>query len=146
MERFLLAAVLIVVAVALAWWLRRRRTDPPFRTGYAAPAQLDRADFERPDAPWLVVVFSSATCPSCAEAMAKAEVVASGDVAVQEVRYQDRRDLHGRYKIEAAPTTVVADAAGVVQAAFVGSFTATDFWAAVAEARGGSIPPDCPNP
>ena len=37
--------------------------------------------------------------------------------------------------------TLIADAEGVVQRAFVGAFTATDLWAAVAEVRApGSTP------
>ena len=39
--------------------------------------------------------------------------------------------------------TVVADADGVVRRAFVGAFTATDLWAAVAELR---VPGSTPEP
>jgi hypothetical protein len=141
MDRLVLALALVVVAVAVASYLRGRRPEPPTQSHYQVPLQLDRADFARPDCPWLVVVFSSTTCASCAEAVAKAQVVACDDVAVVEVSYQDHRDLHERYSIEAAPTTVVADHDGVVQAAFVGAPSATDLWAAVAEARDpGSTP------
>jgi thioredoxin-related protein len=112
------------------------------------PTQLDRNDFDAPDRPWLVVVFSSTTCSTCAEAVAKARVVACAEVVVQDVSYQDRRELHRRYAIEAAPTTVLADADGVVHAAFVGVPSATDLWAAVAEARspGSSPEPDLGSP
>jgi hypothetical protein len=49
--------------------------------------------------------------------------------------------MHRRYEIAAVPTTVIADADGVVLRAFVGSFTATDLWAAIAELRDpGSTP------
>ena len=44
-------------------------------------------------------------------------------------------DLHERYAIDAVPCIVVADEAGVVRASFIGVPTATDLWAAVAEAR-----------
>jgi hypothetical protein len=54
------------------------------------------------------------------------------------------RELHDRYGIEAVPAALVVDAAGVVVAGFVGPVTATDLWAAVAEAREpGSTPPGC---
>ncbi|MGE5211191.1 MAG: hypothetical protein ACM3MM_07985, partial [Acidobacteriota bacterium] len=49
--------------------------------------------------------------------------------------YSARRDLHERYAIEAVPTLVVADARGVAVATFLGPMSATDLWAAVAEAR-----------
>jgi hypothetical protein len=136
-ERLLLAAALVVVAVAVAAVLRRRRPEPPTQARrYHVPQQLDRADFDHTDVPWLVVVFTSTTCQSCGAVLEKARVLASADVAVQDVPYQQRRDLHERYVIEAAPTTVVVDPEGVVRASFVGVPSATDLWAAVADARG----------
>ena len=99
------------------------------------PVQLDRADFSRPDAPWLVAVFTSATCQSCADVARKAEVLASDDVAVVEVEYGANRDLHARYGIDAVPILVIAGADGVVRRHFVGPVSATDLWAAVAAAR-----------
>ena len=102
------------------------------------PRQLDRADFPRPDAPWLVALFSSATCDSCQGLAPKIAVLESADVATCEIEAERRGDLHRRYEISAIPMTVIADADGVVQRAFVGAFTATDLWAAVAElARSG---------
>jgi thioredoxin-like negative regulator of GroEL len=100
------------------------------------PTQLDRADFDRPDAPWLVVVFSSTTCLSCADAVEKAEVLASAEVVVQDVEVTANPDLHRRYGIDAVPVTVVADGDGVARASFVGAPSATDLWAAVADLRG----------
>ena len=65
----------------------------------------------------------------------KAEVLRSDDVTVDIVPFQQRRDTHARYAIDAVPCLVVADAAGTVRAGFLGPVTATDLWAAVAEAR-----------
>ena len=144
----MVAAVLAVVAVVASVLLQRRRPAPPtqsgVRAGWAPPGQLDRADFDGPARPWLVAVFTSATCESCKEAMAKASVLASGEVSVQEIAWQDRKELHDRYDVEVVPCTVMADAEGVVHAAFVGAPTATDLWAALAEARspGASPEPD----
>ena len=56
-------------------------------------------------------------------------------MAVEEVEYGTDRALHERYSIDAVPTLVIADAQGVVVATFLGPMTATDLWAAVAEAR-----------
>ena len=80
-------------------------------------------------------MFSSAGCSSCTQVIEKARVVACSDVVVQDVEHGAARRLHERYSINAVPTLVVADAAGVVRASFVGPVTATDLWAAVAEAR-----------
>ncbi|HEV7886006.1 MAG TPA: hypothetical protein VGO92_00490 [Acidimicrobiales bacterium] len=144
MERLLLAAALVVVASAVAAVLRRRRPAPPTQARYQVPTQLDRADFAGGDRPWLVAVFTSQTCESCERVLAKVDVLAGPAVAVQDVSFQDRKDLHERYSIEAVPCIVVADEDGVVRASFIGVPTATDLWAAVAEARqpGSSPEPD----
>ena len=116
MDRLLIAAAFIVVAVGVALVLRRRKPDPPTQPAWTVPAQLDRADFARPDAPWLVAVFTSSTCASCADLLDKALAAARATaVAVHDVEFVARRDLHERYGIDAVPTLVVADAEGVVR-------------------------------
>ena len=145
MERLLIAVVLLAVAVAVAVVLERRRPAPPTQPRrWAVPTQLDRDDFEAPDRPWLVAVFTSATCESCLKVVPKARVLESPEVAVVEVAYQSDKVLHERYGVEIVPTLVVADAEGVVRASFIGEPTSTDLWAAVAEARhpGTSPEPD----
>ncbi len=82
-----------------------------------------------------MAVFSSATCEVCQSVVDKARVLESSDVAVVDVEYLADRALHERYSIEAVPTVVVADARGVNRAGFIGPMSATDLWAAVAEAR-----------
>jgi hypothetical protein len=143
-DRVLIAAGLMVIAVAIAMVLRRRRPEPPTQPRWEVPTQLDRDDFPRADADWLVVVFSSATCDSCERATAKAAVLESEQVAYVEVPYQERKDLHERYSVDVVPLIAVADLDGVVRASFVGVPTATDLWAAVAETRepGSSPEPD----
>jgi hypothetical protein len=135
MERLVVATVLVLVAVLAARLLERRRPAAPTQPRWEPPAQLDRGDFDGADQAWLVAVFTSATCDSCREATAKARVLASAEVAFQEIPWQERKDLHDRYAVEVVPTTVMADPDGVVQASFVGAPTATDLWAALAEAR-----------
>lgn len=136
MERALIALILAGGALLVAAVMnRRQRPDAPVRTGYAVPGQIDRADFPRPDAPWLVAVFTSATCGTCAGVRERAQPLESDAVAVADVEVTAARDLHDRYGIEAVPTTLVVDLDGVVQRSFVGPVTATDLWAAVAEAR-----------
>jgi hypothetical protein len=140
--RLVLAAVLLVAAVGVAWVLQRRRPAPPPRDVYPVPRQLDRADFPRREAPWLVALFSSTTCAGCAGLADKVAVLESCDVAVCDIDFDAERELHRRYEISGIPMTLVADAAGVVRAAFVGSVTATDLWAAVAECRSPGTSPE----
>ncbi len=146
MDRLILAVVLALVVVGIAWLAQRRRPDAPTAAsrGYEAPAQIDRHDFVRPETPWIVVVFSSATCSTCGDVWAKAQVLESSEVAVQQVEVSTDADLHDRYRIEAVPIVVVADKSGVVVSSFMGPVSATHLWAALAEAREpGSVPPGC---
>ncbi|HSB87965.1 MAG TPA: hypothetical protein VLD86_16750 [Ilumatobacteraceae bacterium] len=136
MTQVSIAVGVLVVALAVGALLRRRRTvDAPTQPIAAVPAQIDRADFVT-EVPWLVAVFSSATCSTCADVVAKAGVLASSDVAVVNVEYPVAAELHRKYHVDAVPIVVIADQTGVVRASFVGPVTATDLWAAVAEARG----------
>ena len=139
--RLAIAAAILVAAALVAWWLRRRRPEAPTRDVFPVPRQLDRSDFPRPDARWLVALFSSATCESCADLAPKVAVLESPEVAVCEQKFESARAIHERYDISAIPMILVADADGVVQRAFAGATTATDLWAAVAEVRSpGSTP------
>lgn len=133
--RLVLAAALLAAALAVAWRLERRRPEAPSGRRAHVPAQLDRADFPRPDAPWLVVLFSSSTCESCATMAEKVATLESPQVAVFEAEYAARRDLHDRYAIDAVPLVLVSDAAGVVRRSLLGNTPAPDLWAAVADAR-----------
>ena len=141
MERFLLAAAVVVIAVLVALVMERRRPEAPTQATWSVPSQLDRSDFGHPDIPWLVALFTSATCDSCMQVVEKAQALASSEVAVEEIEIKANPDLRRRYHVEAVPTIVVADGEGVVHKSFVGPPTATDLWAAVAEARApGSTP------
>jgi hypothetical protein len=142
-ERLVVAIVLIAVAVVIAIVVDRRRPDAPTQPLRTVPSQLDRGDFPRPEAPWIVAVFTSATCDSCKGTLAKAMVLDCDEVVVADAEYGARKDLHERYGIDAVPTLVVADAQGVTRASFVGPMTATDLWAAVAEVR---FPGSSPEP
>jgi hypothetical protein len=135
-ERLVLVLILVAVAVGVALVIeRRRRPDAPTTIGHVLPDRVDRRDFDRPDAPWLVAVFTSATCDTCAGVWDKARHLESGEVAVQQAEVTSARRLHERYAITAVPSLVVADGSGTVRAAFVGPVTATDLWATVAELR-----------
>jgi hypothetical protein len=141
-ERALLVVVLAAVAVAVAIVVQRRRAVPaPTNTSHTLPDRVDRRDFERPDALWLVAVFTSATCDTCAGVWDKARLLGSDEVAVQQLEAVADRGLHGKYRITAVPGVVVADDTGVVRARFLGPVTATDLWATLAELRApGTLP------
>ncbi len=144
MLQLVVAVAVVVVAVLVGLILRRRQeAAAPTQPSFGVPVQLDRADFAA-DTPWLVAVFSSATCSTCADVVRKARVLQSPEVAVVDVEFPTAKRLHQKYDIQAVPIVAIADAQGVVRAGFAGPVTATDLWAAVAEARepGTSPEPD----
>ena len=108
--RLVLAAVILVAVLLLARWLERRRPAPPSQGSYPVPAQLDRSDFPRPDAPWLVALFSARTCDSCGPMAEKVAALESGVVATCDVEAREHAGLHRRYGIEGVPSVVVAHA------------------------------------
>jgi hypothetical protein len=120
-QRLLIAGGVLVIALAAAWLLARRRADPPTQDPNRVPSMVDRADFARPDAAWLIVVFTSATCASCAAATAAMAALARSDVAYVEVPWLEARAIHDRYRIESVPLILIADRDGVVQASCEGA-------------------------
>ncbi|MEP7201972.1 MAG: hypothetical protein ABI894_05145 [Ilumatobacteraceae bacterium] len=136
MTQVIIAVGVLVGALGVGAVLRGRRgVDAPTQPTFAAPAQIDRSDFAGVNAPWLVAVFSSSTCTTCADVVRKAHVLTCSEVAVVDVEYSVAAALHRKYHVDAVPIAVVADRTGVVRASFVGPMSATDLWAAVAEAR-----------
>jgi hypothetical protein len=132
-----IGVVLLAVAGGVAFYLERRRkaTAAPMRDTYPVPRQLFRQDFPQAEAPWLVALFSSRTCDSCAVMRQKVLALGSSEVAVCDIEFTESRGLHERYQISGVPMVLIADSEGVVRQSFVGSVSATDLWAAVAGIR-----------
>ena len=144
MDRLLLLVLVAATAGTLAHLVQRRRPNAPVRTGWSVPQQLDRRDFDRPDAPWLVAVFTSATCDTCGSVVEVARPLESQAVAFQEVEAGERRDLHDRYAVDAVPMVLLVDGVGVVRDHHLGPVSATHLWGSLAELRQpGSTPDGC---
>lgn len=135
MIRFVIVGLVVVIALLANLWQRKRQVDAPTQGASEVPSQIDRADFARSDAPWIVLAFTSATCQTCSDIERKVRVLETNSVAVQILEYTADRELHERYKIDAVPAVLMADTHGVVQANFLGPVSATDLWAALARAR-----------
>ena len=145
MLQVVLAVVVMGAAAGVGLLVRRRReVAPPTQPKAVVPAQVDRSDFPGATAPWVVVVFSSKSCHTCADVVNKAGVLASREVDVVDVEFGAAPSLHRKYDVQGVPMVAIADAEGVVHRGFVGPVTATDLWAAVADARqpGSSPEPD----
>ena len=135
MIRFVIVGVVVVVALLANLWQRKRRVDAPTQGASEIPSQIDRSDFVRPEASWIVLAFTSATCQTCSDIERKVRVLETSSVAIQILEFTAERELHKRYKIDAVPAVLMADASGVVQANFLGPVSATDLWAALARVR-----------
>ena len=135
--RLIVAALVLLAALTAARVLERRRSAPPTRDAYPVPAQLDRADFPRPETPWLVALFSAANCDTCGPMALKVAALEADDVATCDIEVSEQRELHRRYRIEGVPMVVVADAEGVVCAGFVGTVSSEELVAALAAAKDG---------
>ena len=135
MDRFYLLVLVASIAGILAYLLQRKAQETPVRTGWSVPDQVNRADFIFPDAPWLVAVFTSSTCDTCAEVLAKATPLASDQVAVQALEAKKDKELHDRYQIEAVPLIALIDALGVVRSHFLGPVSSSQLWSSLAELR-----------
>lgn len=146
MTNLLIALGIVVVVGSAAFVLRRGRdVDVPTQKEWTVPSQLDPGDLGPGDQPWSIAVFTSASCHVCADVVSKARVLASRQVRIVEFEYSAHRPLHDKYRIDAVPTLVVVDSAGVVVKHVLGPVSATDLWAAVAEARdpGSAAATDC---
>ena len=135
MERVAIALALVGLAIVVALIVDRRRPAPPTQPTWAVPSQVDRDDFDGRDKPWLVAVFTSATCSTCAGVWARVRPLENDDVAVQEVEAVLRKDLHQRYGVDAVPMLLVVDREGVVRGSLVGPASAEEIWSAVSDVR-----------
>jgi len=140
--RLVVAAAVVAVVFVVAVVVRKRsRPEPPPRTAYPIPRQLDRTDFPDPGKATLVAYFWSRTCDSCVGLGPKLAVLADADTALAAFEETDDRAMHRRYDIAAIPMILVADTDGVVRRAFVGAVSSEDLWSAVAAIRSpGSVP------
>jgi hypothetical protein len=137
LERLIAVVVLVAVAVAFALILRRLTgpSKPASAKSWTVPVQLHHADFPIGQTPVLVVLFSSATCTGCEDVWERLEQLATDDVAVENVSWQEQRAIHERYGVDAVPTTVVVDREGVVRESFVGTVSTLELRAAIRATR-----------
>ena len=121
MLTLLVVVAVVVVAGAIAAVVNRRSPDAPSTPQFAAPQQLDRADFAEPDTPWLLALFSSETCLSCHDARAVLADVTFSSVVVQDLPVESAKATHDRYGVDAVPIVALADALGVVRWSWLGA-------------------------
>ncbi len=119
MDKALLVFGSVAIAGVLSMILSRRRAAPTAGTHHI-PAQLDLDDFPGARGNWLLVVFSSAKCKTCAGIIVELEAMSRPGLITCEVEIEREHALHTRYQIDAVPTTVIADPDGRVRKSFLG--------------------------
>ena len=136
MTQLIIVAAVAIVALGVGWFVQQQAPDVPTApVNHTTPDQVDRADFARPDAEWLVAVFTSATCETCAKVWTSTQLVESDYVAIQNIEVKEDKELHDRYNITAVPAVIIVDAQGVSRASFLGPPSSADLWAKLAEVR-----------
>ena len=93
------------------------------------PAYLDRADFPMPEDGWLLVVFTSKSCRSCASVVRSIESLASpADAGIRwkEVEKSAEPELHDRHRVDAVPLTLAVNPSGEVELWFRGPLSTGD--------------------
>ena len=135
MARALIAFGVIAGALAVAWMYRRFRPSNPTAPTYSVPVRLERWDFTQPNTDWLLAVFTSKTCSTCAAVVEAAAELADDTVAVQEVEHRRHGELHQRYAVDAVPLAVLADRGGTVRASLAGPATSAELSALIASVR-----------
>lgn len=140
MTQILIVAAVAIVALAVGAYVQRKAPNdaPTAPTRHTTPEQIDRQDFTKPEAPWLVAVFTSAACETCAKVWTSTQLLASAEVAVQNIEVTADADLHERYHITAVPSVVIADAEGVARGSFLGPPSSSELWEKLNELRAAS--------
>ena len=132
--------IVAVVASVIATLLQRLRPRGPITAAHSIPQYLNRTDFNQPDAPWLVAVFSSEDCSTCALIVTEAYKLADVDVTVQEVPVGSSAGLHLHYSVDAVPMLLIADADGRVCAHHLGPATNSELHTLLDHARSSPCP------
>jgi len=116
--------ILVVGSIAIAGFvsmiLGRSRVSPSAANAHHVPDRLDLDDFPEADGNWLVVVFSSSKCETCAGVVAAIRQLAMPGLSTREITVERHGDMHDRCGIDGVPTTVIADPQGRVLKSFLG--------------------------
>jgi thioredoxin-like negative regulator of GroEL len=124
----LLAAAVVVVAVALVA-LRYRGRGQRLSGRRGAEAAIEPALIAGAPRTW--VVFTTPYCAACGPVLERITAV-DADARLVVVDVGDRPDLARRHDVRTAPTVLLADERGVVQARFVGDIDESVLSAAAA--------------
>ena len=116
----ILTLVVGLTAFSISALANRRMPDRPSVPKSILPYQLDRLDFNEPDAEWIFVLFTSETCDACVSVINEVSKISLPNVVVQNIDYASKKSLHVRYENDAVPILLLADRKGIVRWSFAG--------------------------
>ncbi len=125
MSTVLLVAGAVIIALAVSALTRRsattgRRAAAATEQDHHIPDVVSASDFGIPEDQWMLVVFSSDKCATCAVVVEAVSRIDMPDLTVAVVGIERMPGLHAEYRIDAVPTTIVADPTGSVRKSFLG--------------------------
>jgi hypothetical protein len=120
-DRLLIVVVLVVGAVVVAWFIEQRRSASPISVKLGRiPTRVMPSDCALGPDP-AIIVFTEASCRSCAGAIEMVRGQAGCGLPVAVVEYGATKELHAHYEIDTVPTTVVVSGDGTVVGGWAGS-------------------------
>ncbi len=126
--------VAVAVAAAISRLFGATHPADSASTDRYIPEHLDPARFALASGKWLIVVFSSATCETCRTVVDDIAAMAKADLLTIAVQFEQDPNLHRHYRIDAVPTTLIADPTGTVRKSFLGPVGRKALEIALAEA------------
>jgi len=115
-----LVAGAVIIALAVSALAGKSSTSVVAEPEHHIPVHLDGSDFHDTSSNRLLVVFSSKKCNTCAQVIDAVSRITLPELTVEVVDIETRPDLHTKYRIDAVPTTVLAEPSGRVVKSFLG--------------------------
>jgi len=141
MSTLLLVAGAVIMALAVSALTRRTATSGRRARGHDTepehhiPDVVSASDFGIPEGQWMLLVFSSEKCATCAVVVEAVSRIDMPGLAVEVIEIERMPELHAEYRIDAVPTTIVADPTGSVCKSFLGPVDLPIIELAVSAAR-----------
>ncbi len=141
MSTILLVAGAVTIALTVSTLTRKAAASGRLAGGHDTepkhhiPDVVSASDFGIPEGQWMLLVFSSEKCATCAVVVEAVSRIDMPGLAVEVIGIERMPELHADYRIDAVPTTIVADPTGSVRKSFLGPVDLPMIRLAVSAAR-----------
>jgi len=135
MATFFLVTGAVIIAMAVSAVARKTAGFGQDQRDHHIPGSVAGSDFGLDDDGWMLVVFTSSKCETCATVVEAVSRIDMPNLATAVIEIERMPELHTSYAIDAVPTTIVADPDGVVRKSFLGPVDLPMIELAVSTAR-----------